>query len=157
MILGTILGLVGSVIPEVIKFIKERQDHKYEKEMFELQMKYQREMTEARIQEARALAILEADKEAYHYAPVEVKPTGRVWIDVIQVIGAFYNQTVRPTLTYLVVGCWLLIKYASWQIAGGNLQSLLSVWTDVDNEFVAAVVMFWFGGRAFSRTFQRLK
>ncbi|MDI1471924.1 hypothetical protein QI155_05180 [Thermodesulfovibrio sp. 1176] len=119
-------------------------------------MQYQREMIEARIQEARALATLELDKEAYRYAPTDVKPTGNFWIDLLQVIGAFYNQTVRPTLTYLVIACWLMVKYASWQIAGGNLEVLPQIWTEADNEFVAAVVMFWFGGRAFSRTFKRI-
>lgn len=156
MILGTILGLLGAIIPEGIKIFKERQDHKHEKEMLELQMQYQREMIEARIQEARALATLELDKEAYRYAPTDVKPTGNFWIDLLQVIGAFYNQTVRPTLTYLVIACWLMVKYASWQIAGGNLEVLPQIWTEADNEFVAAVVMFWFGGRAFSRTFKRI-
>lgn len=157
MIIGAILGLVGSIIPEVIKLFRERQQHKYEMEMLELQIKYQREMAEARIQEARALATLELDKEVYRYAPVEVKPTGKTWLDAIQIIGVFYNQTVRPTLTYLVILCWLLVKYASWQALGGNLQMLPLVWTDADNEFVSAVVMFWFGGRAFSRTFGRVK
>lgn len=157
MILGALFGLIGSLIPEGVKIFKERQDHKHEKEMLELQMKYQRELTEARIQETRALATLELDKEVYRYAPVEVKPTGNTWIDAIQVIGVFYNQTVRPTLTYLVIVGWLFVKYASWQAIGGNLTMLPSVWTEADNEFVAAVVMFWFGGRAFSRTFGRVK
>lgn len=125
MILGAILGLLGAIIPEGIKIFKERQDHKHEKEMLELQMQYQREMIEARIQEARALATLELDKEAYRYAPTDVKPTGNFWIDLLQVIGAFYNQTVRPTLTYLVIACWLMVKYASWQIAGGKLRAYL--------------------------------
>lgn len=156
MIIGAILGLLGSLIPEGVKIFKDRQDHKHEKEMLELQMKYQREMTEARIQEARALATLELDKEAYNYASVEVKPTGQFWIDLVQVIGVFYNQTVRPTLTYVVIACWLMVKYAAWQNAGGNLAVLTQVWTDADNEFVAAVVMFWFGGRAFGRTFKRI-
>lgn len=156
MILGALLGLLGSIIPEGIKIFKEYRDQKHEKEMLELQMRYQREMAEVRIQEARALATLELDKEAYRYADVEVKPTGRAWIDAVQVIGAFYNQTVRPTLTYLVIACWLMVKYASWQIAGGSLAVLPQIWTEADNEFVAAVVMFWFGGRAFSRTFKRV-
>ncbi len=157
MLLGAIFGLVGSIIPEGLKFLKERQDHRHEKEMFELQMRYQREMAEARIQEARALATLELDRESYKYAPLEVKPTGKTWLDALQVMGAMYNQTVRPTLTYLVVACWLMVKYANWQIAGGGLASLPNIWTEADNEFLSAVVMFWFGGRAFSRTFGRAK
>lgn len=157
MIIGAVLGLLGSIIPEGIKFWKDRQDKKHEIEMIKLQMQYQREMIEARIQEARALATLELDKEAYSYANPETKPTGHFWVDLLQVLGTLYNQTVRPTLTYLVIAGWLAVKYASWQVLGGNLQMLPSVWTEADNEFVSAVVMFWFGGRAFSRTFQRVR
>lgn len=155
MILGAVLGLLGSIIPEGIKLFKEYRDQKHEREMLELQMKYQREMIEARIQEARALATLELDKETYRFAEPEVKPTGKGFLDALQVIASFYNTTVRPTLTYIVIACWLMVKYAMWQIAGGSLQVLPQIWTEADNEFVAAVVMFWFGGRAFSRTFGR--
>jgi len=157
MIIGAVLGLLGSIIPEAIKILKSRQDYKHEKEILELQMKYQREMAELRMQEARAMATLELDKQVYSFADPEAKPTNNFWVDLLQVIGSFYNQTVRPTITYLVIVCWLMIKYASWQIAGGSLSVLPQIWTEADNEFVSAVVMFWFGGRAFSRTFSRVK
>lgn len=155
MLLGAVLGLLGSIVPECFKLFKDRQDNKHEIEMLKLQMQYQREMTEARIQEARALATLELDKEAYRYADVEVKPTGIFLIDLLQSIASFYNTTVRPTLTYIVIGCWLMVKYAAWQNVGGSLAVLPQIWTEADNEFVSAVVIFWFGGRAFSRTFKR--
>lgn len=156
MIFGAVLGLLGSIIPEGIKLYKEYRDQKHEKEMFELQMKYQREMIEARIQEARALATLELDKEVYRFAEPEIKPTGKWFLDALQVIASFYNSTVRPTLTYMVVVCWLMVKFAMWKLAGGSLAVLPQIWTDFDNEFVSAVVMFWFGGRAFSKTFGRV-
>lgn len=155
MILGAVLGLLGSIIPEGIKLYKEHRDKKHEKEMLELQMKYQRELIEMRIQEARAIATLELDKEIYRFAEPEIKPTGYKWADMLQVVGNFYNTTVRPTLTYIVITCWLMVKYAVWQLAGGSLSAIPQIWTEADNEFVAAVVMFWFGGRAFSRTFRR--
>lgn len=156
MILGALIGFVGSIIPEVFKLYRDHRDKKHEKEMLELQMRYQREMIEARIEEARALATLELDKAIYSYAEPEVKLTGYKWADMLQVVGAFYNTTVRPTLTYLVIACWLMIKYAGWQILGGSMAVLPTIWTEADNEFVAAVVMFWFGGRAFQRTFRRV-
>jgi len=155
MILGALIGLVGSIIPEVFKLYRDHRDKKHEKEMLELQMRYQREMIEARIEEARALATLELDKAIYSYAEPKVKLTGYKWADLLQVVGTFYNTTVRPTLTYIVIACWLMVKYAGWKMAGGSLSAISLVWTDMDNEFVSAVVMFWFGGRAFSRTFAR--
>lgn len=156
MILGAALGLLGSIIPEAIKLFKEHKDQKHELKMLELQMKYQREMAEIRIQEARALATLELDKETYRFAEPEMKPTGKTFLDALQILASFYNTTVRPTLTYTVIACWLIVKYALWQVAGGSLSVLPQIWTEADKEFVSAVVMFWFGGRAFSRTFNRV-
>lgn len=156
MIIGAIIGLIGSIIPEAIKLYKEKQDFKREKELLELQIRYQKEMASIRLQEAKELASIELDKATYDFAtPTEIKPTGKTWLDALQVASVVYNQTVRPTITYLVIAGWLLVKFAMWQNLGGSLTTLPQIWTEQDNEFVSAVVMFWFGGRAFSRTFKR--
>ena len=152
MLAGAILGLVGSVIPEVIKIFRERQQHKQELEMLELQLKYQREMAEIRIAEAEAHADIELDKAVYKFAePQPIKPTGKTWLDFLQILGNLYNQTVRPTLTYLIMACWLVVKFSLAKELGG----LAAVWTPADEEFVAAVILFWFGRRAMKRTFGR--
>ncbi len=155
MIIGAILGLLGSALPEILKIFKDYRDKKHEIEMLKLQMEYQREMADIRIQEARALATLQLDAKAYEFAEPTIKPTGFKLADSLQAIASFYNSTVRPTLTYLVVVCWLMVKYAQFYIAGGDFQALLQCWTDADNEFVSAVVLFWFGGRALNKVFGR--
>lgn len=156
MIIGALIGLAGSIIPEVVKIFKEKQDFKHEKEMLLLQIQYQKELTELKIQEARALSTLELDKASYQYAPVEeIQVTGNKVIDFIQAFAKTYNQTVRPTLTYLIVACWIIVKIATWTTLGGSIEAIPKIWTDADNEFVSAVVMFWFGGRAFGRVFNR--
>lgn len=158
MLLGAVLGLVGSFVPELIKVFRERQQHKQELEMLEMQLKYQREMTELKIEEAKAVAQLELDRQAYQFAPtLDVKPTGKTWLDALQIISNVYNQTVRPTITYLVILGWLLFKYAQFVQFGGNLQAITQVWTDIDSEFVGAVIAFWFGNRAMLRTFDKIR
>jgi len=158
MLLGAILGLAGSFIPEIIKIFKARQEHKQELEMLEMQLKYQREITEMRIEEAKAMAQVELDKQVYQYAPItEIKPTGKTWLDALQIFANVYNQTVRPTITYLVIGAWLALKFAMWQQAGGTLQAIPQIWSDVENEFVSVVVTFWMGGRLTARVFGRIK
>lgn len=162
MMFGAILGLIGSALPELIKIYKSKQDHKHELEMLEMQLKYQKEMAEMRIAEAQAMASIELDKAMYEFAkpsPVpELKHTGSKLIDIPQIIGYIltvlanvYTMTVRPTLTYLVIACWLLVKYAMWKSLGGELTQLPQIWSDIDNEFVSCVVVFWFGQRAFFR------
>jgi hypothetical protein len=68
------------------------------------------------------LAQIDLDKQVYQYAPItEVKVTGKTWLDALQVFAKVYNQTVRPTITYIVIGAWLALKFAMWQQAGGTL------------------------------------
>ncbi|MEM4134316.1 MAG: hypothetical protein QXV73_03890 [Candidatus Micrarchaeia archaeon] len=158
MLIGAVVGLLSSFIPELLSMVKARQQHKQELEMLEMQLKYQREMTELKIEEAKAVAQLELDKQAYQFAPtLEVKPTGKTWLDALQIISNVYNQTVRPTITYLVILGWLLFKYAQFVQFGGNLQAITQVWTDIDSEFVGAIIAFWFGNRAMLRTFGKVK
>jgi hypothetical protein len=158
MIIGSIIGLASSFIPELIKIFKSRQEHKQELELLELQLRYQKEMSEIRIEESRAAAKIELDKYSYQYAPIqEIKPTGKWWIDAIQVIMNAYNQSVRPTITYLMIGAWLLLKFSMWQSAGGTLEAIPKIWSDYENEFVSIVVTFWMGGRLTSRVFGRIK
>lgn len=154
MLLGAVLGLVGSFVPELIKVFREKQQHKQELEMLEMQLRYQKEMTQIKVEEAKAMSQIELDRQVYQFAPVgEVKPTGKTWLDALQIIGNVYNQTVRPTITYLVIAGWLIFKYALFVQAGSNLQAITQIWTDMDSEFVAAVITFWFGNRAMLRTF----
>lgn len=155
MILGALLGLVGSIIPEVIKILRDRQSHKQELERLKLEIEHHQKIANIRMQEAKELASIEIDKSLYNFATPKVELTGKTWIDAIQVLASVYNQTVRPTITYMVILGWLLYKYALWQIAGGSISAIPSIWNDNDNEFVSAVVAFWFGSRAFKRTFER--
>jgi hypothetical protein len=158
MILGAILGLAGSFIPEIIKIFKSRLEHKQELELFEMQLKYQKEMSEIKMQEARLLAQIELDKQVYQYAPItEIKVTGKTWLDALQVFANVYNQTVRPTITYIVIGAWLALKFAMWQQAGGTLEAIPKVWTEYESDFVSAIITFWFGSRAMMRTFGKVK
>ena len=158
MLWGTILGLAGSFVPEIINIFKSRQEHKQELEMLEMQLKYQKEMTDMRIEEAQALSQIELDKQAYQYAPVtEIKPTGNTWLDLLQILANVYNQTVRPTITYIVIGAWIALKIAMWYQAGGTLDAIPKIWGEYESEFVSAIVSFWFGGRLVLRTTGKLK
>lgn len=158
MLIGAAIGLVSSFIPELINIFKSRQEHKQEMQMLELQLKYQKEMTEMRIEEAKALSQIELDKQVYNYAPVtEFKPTGTTWIDALQIIGNLYNQTVRPTITYIVIASWILLKFAMWQKAGGTIDAVPKIWTEWESEFVSIVITFWFGSRSMLRSSGKIK
>lgn len=155
MILGIIIGFLSSFLPEVIELYKDRQDKKYEIEMFKLQMKYAPKIIELEIKEAKTLASLEADRRAYLIEKPKVKLTGKFWFDFLQIVLFFYNSTVRPTVTYLVIIFYIVIKYTmakSLVNSGiGWFEALRLIYTNADSEFIAAIVAFWFGNRAIFR------
>lgn len=156
MLAGAVLGLIGSIIPELFKIWKDRSDKKHEIEMLKLQIEQAEKLAEIRVREAQALATLELDQKAYDFTgAIDYKLTGKSWIDFLGVLGNFLIQITRPLLTFAICGGWLLLKLAMWKKAGGTLDAIPVVWTEMDNKFVAAVIFFWFGGRSFSRAFGR--
>ena len=157
MITGAVIGLIGGILPEVVKWLQRREDYKHEKEMMELQLQYAKQTAELQIEQAKAMADIEADKAAYEFAKPEFVKTEGWFVNILQVINVIYNGSVRPTITYFLVFTWACVKYAVWQSMGGKLIDLPAIWTEWDNEFVAAVIMFWFAGRGVARAFGRIK
>jgi len=157
MLIGTIIGLVSSFIPELIKIYREKLEHKQELERLEFELKHQKELAQIRIEEAKALAQIELDKAVYQYTgTTPITLTGSKFIDIIQVLMNAYNQSVRPTITYLIITMWLILKYAMWQKAGGTLEAIPQIWGQYETDFIATIITFWFGGRLMQRTFGRV-
>lgn len=152
MIVGSIIGLLGSLIPEAIKIVKDWSDKKFEKEMYELKMKYAEQETKLRIEEARAIAETELDKKVYDFAKTkDIVRTGSPFADTLQVLGNFLIQSVRPILTYILIGFYVVLKISMWKTMGGNLNAVPLVFGKGDEEFIAACVFFWFGNRSLYR------
>lgn len=143
MVVGALLGLVGSIVPEVFKLFKDYSDKKHEIQMLEMQLKYAKEMSEIRIEEARALAGIELDKAVYEYAKPDIKPTGFLLADVLQALGSFLNTIVRPVITFLAMGLWIYGMSKGYNF------------NDWEQEAITCILVFWFGNRSFQRAFNR--
>lgn len=161
MVLGAIIGLIGAAVPEVIKLFHDYQDRKHELEVMKLQIEMQKTGHIQRLEEIQITADTEVEKKMYDYAPV-AKPevTGRWWFDVVNLFVYVYNTTVRPTITYILIGAYCLVKWAQYQVISRDISSydaILKIWQDQDNEFVAAVVVFWVGGRQILRSMGKIK
>lgn len=144
MLIGAIIGLIGSIIPEVLKIYDKKQDQKHEIEMLRLQIEQAEKMTELRIREAEAQAQIALDKITYEYANPEVKPTGYKIADLLQAIGLFLNTIVRPVITLVAMGLWLYGMAYQYQF------------TDWQQEAITCIITFWFGNRTFQRAFGRI-
>lgn len=149
MLLGALLGLIGSSLPEIFKLFRDRQERKHEKEMLQLQVQLQQQLAEIRIKEAQELQSLKLEEKVYDFADV----TAPRYPSILTTIAYLYNTSVRPTVTYLLIGLYMLVKWAQVKmLMSGGIEfykALLDVWTSADSEFVGAVVAFWFGSRQF--------
>ena len=144
MVIGALLGLVGSLIPELVKVYKDWSDKKHELEMMRMQIEYADKMAEIRIREAEALARIELDKAVYDYAKPDIKPTGFFLADVLQAIGSFLNMIVRPVITSIAMGLWLYGMSTGYQFS------------DWEQEAINCIIVFWFGNRSFQRALGRI-
>jgi len=145
-IIGSILGLFGSFLPELLKFFKIKEDHKHEKDMFLLQVQLAEKQHKFRVDEMNITADIEESKAVYQMA--EQKITGSKFIDGII---ALYNSSVRPTITYAFMVFYGLVKYGQYKVfiaSGlGKWEIMAAIWSGEDMAAFMTVMGFWFGGR----------
>ena len=145
-LLGTLLGLGTSIVPEIIGFFKQKQADQHDIEMLEAKAKYADQMSKLKIQELDSQAEIAETKGLYEHDRS---------IDA----GGFVNGlrgSVRPVITYLFFLMFASVKgtmiYA--MITNQNLDWTLAIETAWDSDTAAvfsAILAFWFGNRAMSK------
>jgi hypothetical protein len=155
-LLGTIFGLLGSLLPECLKFFNNKEDHKHELEMAKLQMEQMKLQGEIKITELNATADIEEVKAMY--AAAKVESTGWKFMDGII---SLYNSSVRPTFAYIFLGVYCLVKYAifmSYTQAGYDwMTAVRTIWGSEDFAVFSTIIAFFFGGRFLKYSLERIK
>lgn len=151
-IIGTLIGLIGSFIPEVLKYLKVKEDHKHELAVLQIQAEMAKAEHLYRLEEIEAKADIASEKAIYSAA--ELKYTGVRWVDGLL---AVYSGTVRPTITYLFMGLYMFVKYSQLRtLASETTQSLIDIiwrlWNSEDMAAFMTIIGFWFGGRLLKHT-----
>jgi len=143
-LLGSLLGFGTSFLPEILNYFKAGQDHKHNLERMSLEM----DMIEKR----NELKLNIIDNQA------EIKETEGLYKHDSMDAGGFINAlrgSVRPVITYVFFGLFVAIKVTaliSLMDAGNDLgRSLSLIWDDATSGLFAAIISFWFGGRAVSK------
>ena len=77
-----------------------------------------------------------------------MQPTGVTWVDGLR-------GSVRPVITYAFFGLFVFVEisaYLALTNAGvSGLDAVNAVWDEDTKALFAAVIAFWFGGRAINR------
>jgi hypothetical protein len=145
-LIGTIIGLIGSFIPELLKWLNNKEDHRHELAVLQVQAQMAMSEHAYRIEEINAQADVASEQAMYKAA--EIKPTGVRWADALLNI---YNGTVRPTITYVFLGLFCLVKVAQYKVlteAGNTMwNTVWQLWTGDDMAVFSTILAFYFGGR----------
>lgn len=150
-ILGGLLGLLGSFLPEIFKYLNNGQDNKHEQTMYKLQKEVILAERQYKLEEVGVYAQMEETKAVHAYNPV----IGIAWVDALA-------ATVRPLLTYFFFFAYITVKVAQYHIivdspslpwlSGGVAaqqwwQTVALLWTEEDQGIFSAIIGFWFGSR----------
>lgn len=143
-LLGSLLGFGTSFLPEVLNYFKASQDHKHNLERMQVEMDLMTKRNELK------LNII--DKQA------EIKETEGLYKHDAIDAGSFINAlrgSVRPVITYVFFGLFIAVKVTALMslMEDGNdlAESINLIWDDATSGLFAAIISFWFGGRAVSK------
>ena len=146
-LLGSILGFVTSLAPDVLKYYQDKTDKHHELQVMRLQIEREQRAHEHRLAEVE----VEADvaQTAAIYEHDRALAGGSTWVQNLR-------ASVRPVVTYAFFSLYAAVKAASlWVLitVEGMLlaQALPAVWTEADEALWAAIVTFWFGRRAMEK------
>lgn len=149
-LIGGAVGALARLAPEVLKVIDRKNERKHEialgtqqLDLIKVQGHIKLDSDRIVADQAQMVAGIDALKEAY-----QSQKTGFKFADTI-------SSLVRPTVTYLVVGLWALVKIAAYsQLVGDGLEwdtAVRTMWNEDDAAVFFGILNFWFLSRVFEK------
>ena len=149
-LLGSLLGGVFRLVPEVMKWMDRKDERKHELAMFDKQLELDKLRSQSDIdhinaQSAAALGL--ADLQALmETTKAQATLTGNKFVDGL-------NALVRPTITYW----WVIMLYTGFLVAkfsvsvqqgSDYIAAAMAVWGPDEKAIVASIISFWFVDRS---------
>lgn len=143
-LLGALIGLFSSALPDILGLFRQRQDNAQELAILKLQMVRDEKQFHYRMEEIQADADIR-EVEALHREFAQRKETW-LWVEAL-------IQSVRPIITYSFFALYGAVKWSQIQLAlaatSDELWRVLPVvWHEQDQAIFATIISFWFGQRA---------
>lgn len=149
-ILGSLIGGVFRLAPEVLKYFDKANERKHELAMFTLQTDLEKMRGEFKMEERyvdHSVAALDAIQEAFKQ---QGEADSKAWKWV-----ASLSALVRPGITY-----WFMLLYSTVKVltvwlayqAGESLAAVVDkVWNTDDFGLLSMILTFWFIGRSIEK------
>lgn len=150
-LLGSLLGGVFRIVPEVMKLWDAKNEREHELKMLGKEMEFAQIKGEISMREQETV-LMGRELDAMSVALKEQGETARASGWFISAISA----AVRPLITYWFVTLYSIVKLASILMAidaGAEWKEVLvSSWTADDMALLMMILTFWFVGRVWDRT-----
>jgi hypothetical protein len=150
-LLGSLLGGVFRIVPEVMKLWDAKNEREHELAMLGKEMEFAQIKGEISMREQETV-LMGKELDAMTEALKEQGETARASGQFISAISA----AVRPLVTYWFVTLYSIVKLASILMAidaGAEWKEVLvSSWNQDDMAMLMMVLTFWFVGRVWDRT-----
>lgn len=149
-VLGSVLGGLFRLAPEVLKFFDKANERKHELAMFSLQTDLEKMRGQFRMEE-KYVDYSEEQLKAIQAAFREQSSTAKEAGWFVAAVSAL----VRPGITWALFGLYAVVKFAGLTLAlqtGALWQDVvLKAWTAEDAGMLTMVLTFWFVGRAIEK------
>jgi hypothetical protein len=141
-LLASIVGFMGSIVPEVLRLVRDKSDKEHELKILEKQIENSR-ISITNLKEIDAGSI--ERRIMYKTYKTKIK-----WVDAL-------NGTVRPMLAYGFFAFYVFMKLRCCSLASyvSLMSQIESIWTENDYAIFAGVISFYFGQRTFSKLRQQ--
>lgn len=146
-ILGSVLGGLFRLAPEVLKFLDRKNERLHELKMFEQQCQLEAQRGQQKLQEIGAqhamavdTGVLDAFKSAVEQQTEMVKAAGG-WV-------ASLSASVRPVVTYWILGLWSFIHvwfaWNAWLAGASPKEVFVAMMTADFAALVSGTLNYWF-------------
>ena len=170
-ILSAIFGFAAPFLPEIIKFFREKEDRLHELELIKLRLQAGAQEHLWRMEEVNAKAdfaemqTLRTPTQSFGVqlldaaAPYTGEKWGKILLSPVFYLFAildFLSGMVRPTITYAIVGFYMMVKWAQYEVAkmdSTNIDAILAIWGEQDWSVLVLVISYWFGARTAKSVF----
>jgi hypothetical protein len=143
-LLGSLIGFLGSIIPEFFKIYQDKQDKSHELQILQMQLEQQKLGVSERLEEVSIKSNSEEYQQLY-----KSFYSGNSKSD-------FINSLVRPVIALGFFFLYFLLKllaYYSLNISDATPYFIVyqTLWTEEDAAIFAGIISFYFGNRAFNK------
>lgn len=149
-ILGSLIGGLFRLAPEVLKLFTKKEDNKHELEMFKLQTELEKVKGDYRVEEKYvdfSVAQIQAIQAA-NEAEGKAAASSYKWVSALSVL-------VRPIITYALFALYVAVKitFIAYAYSTGApwIEVMKQNWTVDDFALLNMILTYWFIGRSIEK------